>query len=285
MSLFWVRRLMHSRWLVVGMALVAASAEVATSAPKVTAPKVTARKAEPIAPLVTALWGADVEGAAKAAEQLGAMDVASAHDALLDALAFGLPAAVTVPAISGLTVHPAPADVTMLQTYARHRNPTIRSAALGALATYPDPKARQAVVTGLHDPMGLVRSAAAGAAAKGRVRESVEALFALLAKGEQPAARALAQMADPDLARKIAEQLGQVPDASLALCLGLVLKRPDFGPDAARVDIVRSIAKIQDASAVAVLSDYIDATPKNPPRPSRHEAEMVVSARLGGGGK
>jgi hypothetical protein len=63
------------------------------------------------------------------------------------------------------------------------------------------------------------------------------------------------------------------------------LKRPDFGPDPARVDLVRSIAKIQDAAAVTALTDYIDSTPKNPPRPSRHEAEMVVSARLGGGGR
>jgi hypothetical protein len=106
-------------------------------------------------------------------------------------------------------------------------------------------------------------------------------LFALLAKGEEPAARALAQMADLDLARKIAEQLGAVPDASLALCLGLVLKRPDFGPDTARVDLVRAIAKIQDASAIAALQDYVDSTPKTPPRPSRHEAETVINARGG----
>jgi hypothetical protein len=139
------------------------------------------------------------------------------------------------------------------------------------------------VIAGLHDPMGLVRGAAASAAARGHVRESTEALFALLAKGEEPAARALAQLADPDLARKIADQLGQVPDASLALCLGLVLQRPDFGPDPARVELVRSIAKIQDAAAVTALTAYLDGTPKNPPRPSRHEAEMVVNARVGGG--
>lgn len=280
MSLFWVRRLMHTKWLVVGMVAAAASA---SAAPK--AGKAPAKKAEPIAPLVTALWAADVEGAAKAAEQLGALDLAAAHDALLDALAFGLPAAVAIPAMAGLTVHPAPPDVAMLVTYARHRNPTIRSSALGALALYPDPKARASVAFGLHDSMGVVRAAAATAAAKGHVRESHEALFALLARGEEPAARALAQLADPELARKIAEQLGQVPDATLALCLGLVLRRSDFGPDPARVELVRAIAKIQDASAVTALTDYIDNTPKNPPRPSRHEAEMVVGARLSGGGK
>ncbi len=279
MSLFWVRRLMQTKWLVVtGMVVAAAGA---SAAPKQAAPK----KAEAIAPLVQALSGTDLESAAKAAADLGALDLPAAHDALLDALAFGLPAAVAIPALNGLTVHPAPADVAMLDTYAHHRNPAIRSAAFGALALYPDPKARQAVARGLHDAMPIVRGAAAGAAAKGHVRESTEALFALLARGEEPAARALAAMADPDLARKISEQLGSVPDASLALCLGLVLRRSDFGPDPARVDIVRSIAKIQDAAAVTALTDYIDNTPKNPPRPSRHEAELVVSARLSGGGK
>jgi hypothetical protein len=90
-------------------------------------------------------------------------------------------------------------------------------------------------------------------------------------------------MADPDLARRIADQLGTVPDPILAQCLGLILRRADFGPDPARVEIVRSIAKIQDTAAVTVLTDYIDATPKNPVRPSRHEAEVVVETRLGGG--
>src|SRR5436190_631144 len=81
--------------------------------------------------------------------------------------------------------------------------------------------------------------------------------------------RSLAAMADGELARKLADQLGKVPEASLALSLGLILKRPDFGPDPARVEIVRAIAKIQDAAAVTALTDYLDATPKNPPRPSR----------------
>ena len=267
---------MLQKWLVVGLVVAAGTA---VAAPQATTKK--PAKPEPIAPMVSALWSDDVEAAAQAAGQLGAADVPAAHDALLDALAFGLPGPVTVPALTSLTQHPAPADVPLLTIYAHHRNPVLRSAALEALARYPDPVARKAVAAGLHDPMGIVRGAAARASAFGRVRESTGPLFALLARGEEPAARALAQMADIDLARKIAEQLGTVPDASLALCLGLVLKRPDFGPDPARVDLVRAIAKIQDASAVAALQDYVDSTPKTPPRPSRHEAELVLNARGG----
>ncbi|MEO8701663.1 MAG: hypothetical protein ABI867_16575 [Kofleriaceae bacterium] len=232
---------------------------------------------------VAALASADIEVAARAAEQLGAYDLPAAHEALLDALAMGLPPAVAVPAMVALSAHPAPPDVITLRRYAGHRQPTVRSAALATLAMYPDPAARAAIVGGLHDHTGAVRSAAAAAAGKGRVRDAVDPMLLLLAKGEESAAQALAQLADPDLARKVADHYGKIPDPALALCLGLILKRADFGPDPARVEIVRAMAKIQDPAAIAQLSDYVTATPKNPPRPSRQEAEMVIDARAGGG--
>jgi HEAT repeat protein len=236
-----------------------------------------------LAATIAALNGANAEAALKAAEALGASTEPAAHDALLDALAMGLPPAVAIVAIGSLAQHPAPPDVTALKRYAGHRNPMVRSAAFGSLAMYPDPLARKTVIAGLHDMTGAVRAAAAAAAAKGRIREAIEPLFELLGRGEESASKALAAMADADLARKIGERLGKVPDPILAQTLGLVLKRSDFGPDPARVELVRAIGKIQDQSAVAVLTDYIDATPKNPPRQSRQEAQKMVEARLGGG--
>jgi HEAT repeat protein len=170
----------------------------------------------------------------------------------------------------------------MLARYAGHHAPNVRAAALAAIATYPDPAARAVVVAGLHDPVASVRAAAASAAAAGRVREAEDALFALLAKGEASAALALAGLADADLSRKIADHFGQVPEASLAACLGAILRRVDFGPDTARVEVVRALGKLTDPSATHALTDYIDATPKNPPRPSRAEAEKLVEARVGG---
>ena len=231
---------------------------------------------------LAALNGNEPEAAAKAAETLGANKSPAAHEALLDALALGLPAAVAVPAMTGLGLHPAPSDVVALKRYAGHHTPGVRIVALSTLAMYPDPAAQAVIIAGLHDPIGMVRTAAAGAAGRGRVKGAVEPLLALLAKGEDSSARALAQLADPDLARRLADQLGKVPDPSLALALGAILKRADFGPDEARVEIVRAIAKIQDPSAVTVLTEYLDGTPKTPPRPSRGEAQMVVDARRGG---
>ncbi len=236
-------------------------------------------------PAIAALGGADQDAAVKATQTLGSSDQPAAHDALLDALAFGLPPPVAIAAFSALTQHPAPNDVAALKRYAGYHTPTVRAQALTALASYPDPVARASIVAALHDSAGLVRSAAAGAAAKGRVRDAVEPMLKLLSKGEESSARALAAIADPDLSRKLADHYGKVPDASLALALGLILKRADFGPDPARVEIVRAIAKIQDPAAVNQLKDYMDSVPKNPPRPSRQEAQMVVEARTGGGGK
>ena len=258
-----------------GALMIALSSTALAKGPKV-------RPVEVSAADIAALSGTEVEAAAKAAETLGASTSPGAHEALLDALAMGLSPAVAVPAMTSLGMHPAPSDVAALERYAGHHTPGVRIAALTTLAMYPDPIAHAAIIAGLRDPVGMVRTAAAGAAGRGRIKGAVEPLLALLAKGEDSAARALAQLADPDLARKLADQLGKVPDPSLAIALGAILKRTDFGPDEARVEIVRAIAKIQDPAAVTVLTEYLDATAKLPPRPSRGEAKTVVDARLGG---
>jgi HEAT repeat protein len=238
-----------------------------------------------LGPAIAALNGANNDGAIKAAQTLGASADPAAHDALLDALAFGLSPNVAIAAMAALVAHPAPPDVIALVRYASHRNPGVRSAAIGGLAVYPASPARKALVGALRDEDPAVRGAAAAAAAKGRAREAVEPLFELLARSEDGASKALAAMADPDLARKIGDQVGKVPEPILATTLGLVLKRTDFGPDAARVELVRAIGKLQDPAAVTALSEYVSATPKTPPRPSREEAQKMVEARLGGGKK
>ncbi len=238
-----------------------------------------------LAPTIAELNGANNDAAIKAALALGASTDPAAHEALLDALAFGMPPNAAIASVGALGAHPAPPDVAALARYASHRNPSVRSAAVTALAVYPAPAARKALIDALRDENAAVRGAAAAAAAKGRSREAIEPLLLLLARGEESASKALAAMADADLARKIGDHFGKVPEPILAATLGLVLKRADFGPDAARVDLVRAIGKIQDPAAVTALTEYVQATPKNPPRQSRDEAQKMVEARLGGGSK
>ncbi|MGE0869839.1 MAG: hypothetical protein AB7P03_14840 [Kofleriaceae bacterium] len=279
----------QATWLACGLALAGmmiaapAAGQPAPNKPKPgKAGKAGKPKTVDISGHVAALAGTDVEAAARAAEALAAIDTPAAHDALLDGLSLGLPAPVAVPAMMALGAHPAPPDVGVLKRYAGHHSPSVRSAALNVLALYPAPAAQAAVVAGLHDQLLAVRSAAAAAAGRARIRASIEPLMQLLSRGEESAAKALGQLATPEIARAIADQLGKVPDPALALCLGTALQRNDFGPDPARVEVVRTLAKIQDASAITALSEYIDATPQNPPRPSRQEAVTVVEARVGG---
>lgn len=230
---------------------------------------------------LAALSGADLVGAARAADALGASANPAAHEALLDALALGLAPAVAARALAAVAMHPAPSDVAAIVRYTRHRAPAVRSAALAALAAYPGADARAAILALLRDPVAPVRAAAAAAAAQGRVKAAIEPLFVLFARGEEGAARALAQLADPGLATRMTDQLGKVAPATLALALGAILTRADFEPDAARVEVVRTIAKIQDPAAITALTAYIEATPAKPARSSRDEAIAVVAARKG----
>lgn len=234
-----------------------------------------------VAAAKTALLGTDEAKAGAAADQLGSVKEQAAHDALLDALSSGLSIAVAPKALAGLVTAPAPADVGVIRIYSKHRSPEVRAAADAALAGYPE--GRKLLVRALGDTKPNVRAAAAQALAKAKAREGTERLFALLARGDDGAVTALGEMADPEMARAIGEELGKVPDSALAKCLGIVLKRTDFGPDEARVQVVRAIAKIAGTDAVNALSDYVEATPAKPPRPSRKEAEQILQARLGGG--
>lgn len=266
----------------VAVAIAIATPSVAVAQAKKAPPAKKGKVVAPSAADIAALHGAEVEAAAKAAETIGESASPAAHEALLDALAMGLPASVAVPAIAGLAKHPAPPDVMALVRYANHINPTVRNAAITALAQYPDPAATKVIVERLGDQVAVVRAAAAAAAAKGKIKKAVEPLLVLLSRGEEPAARALAAMADVTLAARIADQLGKVPAESLALTLGAILLRPDFGPDTARVEVVRAIGKIEDKAAVTALQDYLANSPKKPTT-SRTEAQMIVDARVGGG--
>lgn len=266
------------------LVLAVSAAAIAEARPAPASGNKAKQPAEPNAAAISALASANPEVAAKAAETLGASALARAHDALLDALALGPPPDVAIPAIHAVAQHPTLSDVTSLVRYANHINPAVRNAALAALALSPyarDAGAQQTIVERLGDHVVIVRAAAAAAAAKGNVRSALAPLLVLLARGEEAPAHALAALADLDLARRLAEQLGKVPDATLALCLGEILRRGDFGPDTARVEVVRAIGKIQDPAAINALTDYLDQSPRTPPRPSRDEAKGIVDARGG----
>jgi HEAT repeat protein len=229
-----------------------------------------------------ALEGSDEAAATAAAKALGESADAAAHDVLLDALSIGLAPTVAAAALGSLAAHPAKGDLAVLSFYARYRDSDVRAAAAVALGHQEGGAATRALIKALGDEDPKVRAAAAKGVAAGKVKAAGEALLALLAKGDEPAAAALAAIADPDLALVIGEQLGNVPNDLLAACLGAILLRKDFGPDTARVEVVRALGKIEGAAATAALTEYVSQTPEKPPRQSRREAESIAEARLGG---
>jgi HEAT repeat protein len=159
----------------------------------------------------------------------------------------------------------------------------VRAAAAAALGVYKGSEALDALIAALGDHEPRVRGGAARGAAAGKVAKAAPTLLILLGRGEEPAADALAAIADVELTRVIAEQVGRAPDDVLARCLGAILRRPDFKPESARVEVVRTLGKMGTAPAAAALADYVSETPEKPPRQSRREAEALVERLLEGG--
>ena len=227
-----------------------------------------------------ALQCGDIAAAKNAATALGTLADPAAHSGLLDGLVTGLHPEVAIVALDGLSKAPTDNDVPTVLAYARHRNPTVRAAAIKALTTQASAPAVARSLAALRDGNSSVRAAAAVSAATRKDRNAVPALLALLDKGEAAAALALGAIADADLARVVAEHLGAAPDPTLAQSLGAMLVRRDFGPEPARLEVVRTLAKMDGTQVVAALSDYVDSTPAKPVVQSRREAEDALKLKL-----
>ncbi len=269
-------RFARSVWLVVALLVpVAASAQPARRKDRAAPAQVTAA--------ATALVGTDVEAAAKAAAALGKDRSPAGLEALLDALAMGLHPKVAVAALDALAVRKKAIAFDTLVAYSEHRDPGVRASAVTALAALDDRRVDKHVLAALRDGIASVRAAAAAAVASRKLRGGVEPLLALLVKGDEAAGRALAPLADPEVARRVAETIGRAPDVAVARCLGRILERPDFKPDSARLEVVRALGRIEAHEAIEQLTIYLASVPDRPPRPSRVEAERLIEERMGGG--
>lgn len=264
--------------LVIAVALAARPAEAQRKKKPAPAPA-----SGQVAEAARALAGGDVDAAAKAAAVLGKDRSQAGLDALLDALALGLHPQVAVAALDALAARKKPVALDTLVAYSEHRNPKVRASAVAALAALDDRRTEKHILAALRDGHVSVRAAAAAAVAHRKLRAGVEPMMILLVKGDEATAPALAALADPELAKDVAETIGKAPDPVVARCLGAILARPDFKPDSARVEVVRALGRIEAQEALEQLTTYVSSLPANPPRQSRREAEQLIQARLGGG--
>jgi HEAT repeat protein len=230
----------------------------------------------------SALTGADVDAATRAATALGRERSPAGLEALLDALALGLHPQVAGAAIDALALRPSPKSLDTLAHYLDHRNPKVRASAVTALAAIDDKRADKYILATLRDGHESVRAAGAAAIGKRHLKAGVAPLMKLMVKGDEAMALALASMADADLAKEVAELVGTAPDAIIARCLGAMLARADFKPESARVEVVRALGRVPSQDALEQLSNYVSSIPENPPRQSRKEAESIIEKRLEG---
>lgn len=222
------------------------------------------------------LVGSDLAAATAAATALGSSKDVAHHEPLLDALATGVHPEVAAAAWTALAASASKPALTLVPMYLRHRHPAVRAAVLRLAG---DDAAVIAALGSFDEP---VRATAAELAGARGLAAATPSLLVLLDKGELPAARALAKLGDELMFRTVAAHFGVAPDQAVAIALGGMLTKPGFGPEAARVDLVRLLSKMSGVEALDALEAYVKATPATPPRQSRREAEAVLSARQKG---
>jgi HEAT repeat protein len=182
-------------------------------------------------------------------------------DPTLDALAMGMPARDAVTALDALGPKKDARALPVLLRYARHRDPIVRAHAIAALGPLDaQARAREALLVALGDQDRDVRAAAAGALAAAKDPAAVPRLLLLLGRHDEAAVNALATLANADVARRVAELGGDVPDPFVARCLGAMLMRPDLGPDAVYVDVVHALAHLPGRESLAGLDAFAKST-------------------------
>lgn len=261
------------------------------------------------------------EQAVAVVQKLGALDTPRSTEILLGELSLGLTPKVSGAVIDVLGARRSTDGLPLLSLYARHRNPELRKRAVSALAALVlPPKAPEIVVkegapaakpaadkgkkpaappapsltpaqqatvvplliSALSDANADVRGVAAEALGARREKAAEPALIKLLLRKDAVAPAALGQIGGAETARSLAEMIGNVPDRLLGETLGMLLIRPDFGPDPLRLEVVKTLGKLSGSQPIDLLNDYVQATAKDKAdkaRPSRVEAQKIIEQR------
>lgn len=236
-----------------------------------------------LAVAIKGVGSANVKKAVKSAWSLGLHKNKQALDTLLDALALGLHPKVAAAALMALAEHGNAASLPVAKYYLHHRDPKVRAAAVHAVGSLQDARAVNLVLAAVRDQDKSVRAAGLAVISKRKIKRGIGMVLALMKKGDEATAKAAGAFATTDMARAVGELLGSAPNALVARALGLILVNPKFGPENARVQVVKTLAKVPGNAAVEQLSAYIESVPAKPPRQSRRMAEAVIEQRLTGG--
>jgi len=136
----------------------------------------------------------------------------------------------------------------------------------------------QVVAERLGDQAADVRAVAAEALATRGERASAPRLLALFKRNDPGAAAPLGTVAPLSMLPTIAELQGSVDDGNMATALGELLKRQEM-QEPTRLDLVRTLGRIQGAASTTALIEYIGSLPANDTRKSKAEAQRLVDDR------
>jgi HEAT repeat protein len=236
-------------------------------------------RAQSVAELRMQLLQGEEAKAEAAADALGKSADPKAVDALLDGLAFGASPKLQAQMIGAVGGKKDARALDVLKFYAKNRNVELRKKALGALAQIAEPKVTSVLLEALSDPVEEVRAAAEKALGERRERSAEAKLLQAMKRKDWEAAIAIGKLGTPELAHRLSEMLGEMPDALLCASLGEMLKRADFGPENIRMEIVKTLAKVPGLDATTALIEYVASSEKDKARPSRQEAQKIVEQR------
>ena len=270
--------------MVVMLAALAAAAQAAPPA-KEKAAGGAVKKAPPLrseekAKLNKDLTVANEAAAVAAAKRLGEAADPTAVPMLIEALSLGTSPTVAAEILAALGMLRDARAVPVLALHAGNRNVPVRHAAVKALGGIPSDEGTAVLLDRLGDQEGQVRSAAAEGLAARKVARAVPRLLKLVARSDAGAAPALGALIPADEVPRLAELTGQIDEGVLTAACAAVLARADM-PDPARVEMVRSLARMSGAAATAALTEYAARAPANDARPSRAEAQKALDRRGG----
>jgi hypothetical protein len=110
-------------------------------------------------------------------------------------------------------------------------------------------------------------------------RRAERPLFKMLRRGDKSAAEPLGKIGGVETAKQFAELIGELPDAVVATALGTIVKRPDFGPDPLRNEVIKALCKIPGADATAAIVEYVASVPEKEIRLSKKTADKCLERR------
>jgi len=188
---------------------------------------------------------------------------APAVPAIAELLEKGLPPPLTVSAIETLGDTESEAGSEALSWYARHRTPSIRRAAVTALARTRGAVAVKALRGALSDPDPAVRGLSATGLGSMKAKDAVGDLFVALDHKVAEAAASIGQLCAGNECDRLAGKLGSVPFDIVTSGLDQVLFRQatDVSDDV-KVKIVGRVRELGTGEANRFLKDVQTKWPK-----------------------